>query len=67
MNELLKVEVNQNQEQVVSGRLLHQFLQIGTRYDIWFSRMLNYGFVENIDFVAIVQKRTTAQGKFDLK
>lgn len=62
MNELLKVEVNQNQEQVVSGRLLHQFLQIGTRYDIWFSRMLNYGFVENIDFVAIVQKRTTAQG-----
>lgn len=60
--ELLKVEVNDKQEQVISGRMLHEFLQIGTRYDTWFSRMLNYGFSENNDFVAIAQKRATAQG-----
>lgn len=60
--ELIKVEVNDKQEQVISGRMLHEFLQIGTRYDTWFSRMLNYGFSENNDFVAIAQKRATVQG-----
>lgn len=62
MNELLKVEVNQNQEQVVSGRLLHQFLEVGTQYTKWIERMLPYGFTENVDFVTISQKRLTAQG-----
>lgn len=62
MNELLKVEVNQNQEQVVSGRLLHQFLEVGTQYTKWIERMLPYGFTENVDFITISQKRLTAQG-----
>lgn len=50
MNELLKVEVNENQEQTVSGRELHMFLGIETRYDTWFGRMLQYGFEEGRDF-----------------
>lgn len=62
MNELLKIEVNENQEQVVSGRLLHEFLEIKTRYNDWFDRMLSYGFSKNIDYIAITQKRVTAQG-----
>ena len=32
MNALLKVEVNENQEQAVSGRELHMFLEIETPY-----------------------------------
>lgn len=62
MNELLKIEVNENQEQVISGRLLHEFLEIKTRYNDWFDRMLSYGFSKNIDYIAITQKRVTAQG-----
>ena len=51
-----------NDDILVSGRDLHDFLEIRTRYDIWFNRMKEYGFVENVDFIAVVQKRTTAQG-----
>ena len=54
MNELLKVEVK-NGEQLVSGRELHKFLGIGTEYMKWFSRMTNYGFIENVDFIVIVK------------
>ena len=36
MNGLLKIEVNDNQEQTVSGRDLHMFLGIGTEYAKWF-------------------------------
>lgn len=51
MNELLKVEVNKNNEQIVNGRMLYEFLQIKTPYTMWINRMIGYGFIENIDYV----------------
>lgn len=60
--ELIKININEKMEQVVSGRELHERLDIKTKYKDWFPRMVEYGFVENIDFVAIAQKRATAQG-----
>lgn len=54
MGELIKIEVKDGQ-QLVSGRELHEFLEIGTEYMKWFSRMINYGFIENIDFIVIVK------------
>lgn len=51
MNELIKVKVNKNNEQVVSGRDLHEFLEINTPYVKWFNRMLEYKFEENIDYL----------------
>lgn len=51
MNELIKVTTNNNDEQLVSARDLHNFLGISERYSSWFERMLKYGFDENIDFV----------------
>ena len=51
--ELLKVEVNDKQEQVISGRMLHEFLQIGTEYAKWFERMCEYGFSEGTDFNSV--------------
>ncbi|HDK7138888.1 oxidoreductase [Clostridium botulinum] len=60
--QLIALNQNKNGEVIISGRELHEFLEVKTRYDIWFSRMKEYGFVENQDFIAIVQKRTTAQG-----
>lgn len=59
---LIPVNVTKNDEQYVSGRDLHMFLDINTRYNDWFKRMCEYGFVENVDYIAITQKRVTAQG-----
>lgn len=60
--DVLSVRINQSQEQVVSGRMLHTFLNVGTRYNDWFTRMCAYGFIENVDYRAITQKKVTQQG-----
>lgn len=51
MNELLKIEISEKQEQVISGRALHMFLDIETPYTMWFERMLQYGFCNGKDFL----------------
>lgn len=64
MNELIKIEINENNEQVVSGRELHEFLEVKTRYNDWVNkRVKEYGFVENIDFVLVTQKKVTNNPK----
>lgn len=50
MNELLKVEINEKQEQVVSARRLHEFLQSKERFSKWFEKVLEYGFEEGQDY-----------------
>ena len=55
MGELIKIEVKNNQ-QLVSGRELHEFLEIKTPYTQWFERMCDYGFVENTDYIPVSQK-----------
>lgn len=67
MRALLKIEVNQNQEQVISGRLLHQFLEIGTEYTKWFERMCEYGFTENIDFNSVKIDEVRKEGNRTVK
>ena len=63
MNDLIKISINDNKEQTVSGRDLHEFLEVGTQYTKWFERKVEkYGFIENIDFVTISQNRLTVQG-----
>ena len=62
MNEIINITLNDNHEPVVSGRQLHEALQVKTRYNDWFNRMTEYGFIENQDYLAITQKRVTAQG-----
>lgn len=61
MNELIKV-VYDNDRPTVSGRELHEKLEIATQYTKWFERMAEYGFTEKEDYIAISQKRLTAQG-----
>ena len=62
MNEL-KVTTNEKNEQVISGRELHDYLEVGTQYTKWFDRMAEYGFTENIDYVLVSQKRLTNNPK----
>lgn len=64
MNELIKVTQNDNDEQLVSGRGLHEFLEIKTPYKKWFDRMIEYGFIENVDFITVGQKCPIANGGF---
>ena len=63
MKDLIKIEINENNEQVVSGRELYKFLEIKTPYTQWFERMKDYGFIENIDFILVSQKCETNNPK----
>ena len=58
MNELIKIEVTENQEPAISGRELHEFLEVATPYDKWFSRMVEYGFTEGTDFSTFLSEST---------
>ena len=62
LGEELNIRTDENGETLISGRELHESLKVKTRYNDWFSRMVDYGFTENVDFIAITQKRVTAQG-----
>lgn len=53
MNQLITITTNENDEQLVSGRELHKFLGIETKYEDWFPRMAEYGFTESIDYHAL--------------
>lgn len=62
LGEELNIRTDENGETLISGRELHESLKVATPYRIWFPRMVEYGFTENVDYIAIVQKCTTAQG-----
>lgn len=62
MNELMRVNYTQD-EPTVSGRELHEFLEVKTKYKDWFPRMKEYGFTENQDFTLVAQKRATNNPK----
>lgn len=47
-----------NGKRVASGRALHSFLEVGTRYNDWFARMITYGFTEDEDFQTVLSKST---------
>ena len=65
MENLIKVSVNESNEQIVSGRELYKFLEVTERYSNWFKRMLQYGFVENVDYLGC--KVFNTQAKQDLQ
>ena len=58
MKDLIKIEINENQEPIVNGRELHEALGVQTRYNDWFNRMCEYGFSEGNDFCSILSKST---------
>lgn len=63
MNELIRIEVRDGQ-QLVSGRELYEFLEVGTRYNDWINRIIErYNFIENKDFVVVTQKRVSNEIK----
>ncbi len=63
MNELMKVNLSNNGRHTVSGRELHEYLEMKTPYHLWFYRMVKYGFLENQDYVLVEQICTTNNPK----
>ncbi|MCM3632903.1 phage antirepressor KilAC domain-containing protein [Paenibacillus camelliae] len=64
MNQLIPTQSNDNGDLLVSGRDLHEFLDIKTNYSTWFDRMAEYGFKENVDYVLLsnFEKQTGSGG-----
>ena len=61
MEELIKVTKDDKGISVVSGRELHDFLEVTERYSSWFSRMTKYGFEESVDYVGCKVFKTLAK------
>lgn len=61
MNELIKITYN-NDRPAVSARDLHDFLEVGARYNDWFPRMCEYGFAEGDDFNLLKIERVQNEG-----
>ena len=65
MNELIKIETNENGDARVSGRELHAFLEVKTAYKDWFPRMAEYGFTEGVDFSSNLSESTGGRPAID--
>ena len=64
MNELIKVNYDNPEKPVVSGRELHEALGIKTAYKDWFPRMCEYGFKEEKDYsVTLIFEHNSNGGK----
>lgn len=62
MNDLIKIDYTKA-DPTVSGRELHEFLEVETRYNDWFKRMCEYGFTEGVDFYSILSKTHDSGGR----
>lgn len=58
MNQLIPVQENESLEPIISGRDLHCFLEVSTKYPDWIKRMMEYGFSEGTDFISILGEST---------
>lgn len=65
MNDLIKINRANDGEATVSGRELHQALEIKTAYKDWFPRMVEYGFVEGEDFCSFLSESTGGRPSTD--
>ena len=62
MNELIKVNYTESEQPTVSGRELHEALEVKTAYKDWFPRMCEYGFTEGEDFNPLIFEQVRTEG-----
>lgn len=62
MEEIIKINY-ESEQPTVSARELHEGLEIKSNFTTWFDRMCEYGFLENIDYLLVFQKRNTNNPK----
>ena len=61
-NEIIPIRVNDDGTIKISGRDLHEFLEVKSKYIDWINRMLEYGFTENIDYMQINELSQKKEG-----
>lgn len=64
MTELIKIKTNEN-DITLSGRELHEFLEIKTEYPKWFERMTEYGFTKGEDYLVHYYNKNSSEVKND--
>lgn len=62
-NAIAPIFDNENGEVRISGRQLHMFLEVQTRYNDWFARMCEYGFTEGEDYYSNLSKTSEIGGR----
>lgn len=62
LNNLIPISYDNPERPTVSGRELHDFLEIKTAYKDWFPRMCEYGFTEGEDFNLLRIERVQDEG-----
>lgn len=62
MNEIISVNYDSDRP-TVSARELHEFLEVGARYNDWFPRMCEYGFTEGADYYSFLSKTSEHGGR----
>lgn len=65
LKSLIPVSYDNPERPTVSGRELHDFLQVKTAYKDWFPRMVEYGFTEGEDFCSILSESTGGRPSTD--
>lgn len=62
MNELIKI----NNDGLVSGRELHEFLEVKSRFNDWVNNKISkYSFEENNDYTKILVQCVRGQNEYD--
>lgn len=62
MNELIKISYENAERPTVSGRELHEALEVKAAYKDWFPRMCEYGFTEGEDFNPLKNEQVRTEG-----
>lgn len=56
MNKLIPTQQNSEGNILVGGRDLYEYLEVKEKYTEWINRMIDYGFLENVDYKIINEK-----------
>lgn len=63
MKDLIQIHYDNADRPTVSGRELHEALEVKTAYKDWFPRMCEYGFSEGVDFNSLIFEQVRTEGE----
>ena len=63
MENLIQINYGDADRPTVSGRELHEALEVKTAYKDWFPRMCEYGFSEGVDFNPLIFEQVRTEGE----
>ena len=63
MKDLIQIHYDNSDSPTVSGRELHEALEVKTAYKDWFPRMCEYGFSEGVDFNPLIFEQVRTEGE----